>query len=58
MTTAETAKTAKVLARRQLRDGRQIAEVNCPWCRAKHWLLVNMIGIAECLVIPGKLVQI
>jgi hypothetical protein len=46
-------KAARVLQTRQLRDRRQIVEVDCACCDETHWLL-NPSGLVECLTSPGR----
>lgn len=37
-------KAAKVIARRQLGDGRRLVQIVCPVCEHRHWLPSNDTG--------------
>jgi hypothetical protein len=47
-------KHAQVLQTRQLRDGRQLAEIRCPHCGETHWYLAPGL-LVECLSEPGAI---
>ncbi|CPR11948.1 hypothetical protein BN971_03241 [Mycobacterium bohemicum DSM 44277] len=42
-----------VLHTRQLRDGRQLAEIRCPHCAGSHWYL-NPGHLVDCLAFPNR----
>ena len=44
-------KAAKVVARRQLGDGRRLVQVVCPQCDGRHWL--PAVGTGACPRKPG-----
>lgn len=42
-----------VLQTRQLRDGRQLAEIHCPHCEATHWYL-DPGQLVDCLAMENR----
>lgn len=44
-------KRAKVIARRQLADGRRLLQIACPVCSHRHWLPATATG--RCPRKPG-----